>query len=68
MSTDVIRLESQTTNYKDKSLYFYLQNYIIEYILIHYHCIVGLMLLCHWNVIRPLMLYNWSQTPYKVMI
>ena len=34
------------TNYEDKSLDFYLQNYTIEYILIHYHSTVVLILLC----------------------
>ena len=34
---------ARVTNCEDKSLYFYLQNYIVEYILIHYHCITGLI-------------------------
>ena len=56
------------THYDDKSLYFYLQIYTIEYILIHYHCITRLMLLYCWNVINPLMLYGWSHKPYEVML
>ena len=43
----------------------YLQIYIIQYILIHYHCTTGLMLLYRWNVISSLMLYGWSHKPYK---
>ena len=37
---------ARATNYEDKLLYFYLQNYIIEYILIHCHCTTVLILLC----------------------
>ena len=56
---------AEATNYEDKSLYFYLQNYTIEYILIYYHCTVVLILFCCLNVISLLTLYGWSHKSYK---
>ena len=46
------------TNCEDKLLYFYLQNYTIEYVLINYHCTVVLTLFYCWNVISLLTLYG----------
>ena len=53
------------TNCEDKSLYFYLQNYTLKYILIYYHCTIVLILFCCWNVINSLTLYGWSHKSYK---
>ena len=53
------------TNYEDKSLFFYLQNYTIEYTLIYYHCTIAFILFCCWNVISSLTLYGWSHKSYK---
>ena len=55
----------RATNCEDKSLYLYLQNYTIEYILIYYHCIVVLILFCRWNVINSLTLYGWNHKSYR---
>ena len=46
------------TSCEDKSLYFYLQNYIIRYVLIYYHFTVVLILFYCWNVINSLTLYG----------